>query len=142
MGDGALLFGQIEALWTASRYDIPTLIVVFNNRSYDNERNRIQDRSPLMRNKETRDLWKDITCWLGDPVVDFAGLASSFGIEAATVSTPDELRRALDRGLGVMREGRPFVLDAVITQLDRKGRRTEQTWFPDISIAAERSRKV
>lgn len=142
VGDGALLFGQIEALWTAARYDIPTLIVVFNNRSYDNERNRIQDRSPLMRNKETRELWKDITCWLGNPVVDFAGLANSFGIEAATVSAPDELRGALDRARGVMREGRPFVLDAVITQLDRKGRRTEQTWFPDISIAAERTRKV
>jgi benzoylformate decarboxylase len=142
VGDGALLFGQIEALWTASRYDIPMLIVVFNNRSYDNERNRIQDRSPLMRNRETRDLWKDITCWLGDPVVDFAGLAGSFGIEAATVSAPDELRSALNRAKGVMRDGRPFVIDAVITQLDRKGRRTEQTWYPDVSIAAERTRKV
>ncbi|MGI9329937.1 MAG: thiamine pyrophosphate-binding protein [Gammaproteobacteria bacterium] len=142
VGDGALLFGQVEALWTASRYDIPTLTVVFNNLSYDNERNRIQDRSPLMRKKETRELWKDITCYLGDPVVDFAGLAKSFGIEAATVSTPDELKRALARAKGVMREGRPFLIDAVIMQLDRKGQPTEHTWYPDISIASERTRKV
>lgn len=109
---------------------------------YDNERNRIQDRSPLMRKRETRELWKDITTCLGDPVVDFAGLAKSFNIEAATVSTPDELKRALARAKGVMREGRPFLIDAVIMQLDRKGQLTEQTWYPDISIAAERTRKV
>ena len=38
LGDGAFLFGQIESLWTASRYDIPVTLVVFNNRSYDGER--------------------------------------------------------------------------------------------------------
>ena len=51
VGDGALLFGQIEALWTAARYDIPIIIVVMNNRSYDNERNRIQNISPLMADR-------------------------------------------------------------------------------------------
>ena len=41
VGDGAMLFGQLESLWTASRYDIPVILVVFNNRSYDAERGRI-----------------------------------------------------------------------------------------------------
>lgn len=142
VGDGALLFGQIEALWTASRYDIPVLMVVFNNRSYDNERNRIQNRSPLMRSADTRDQWRDMTCYLGDPVVNFAGLAQSFDIPAATATTPAELRRALKRAKGVLREGRPFLLDAVIMQLDRRGERTQQDWYPDFSIAAERKRRV
>jgi benzoylformate decarboxylase len=142
VGDGALLFGQVEALWTAARYDIPIIMVVFNNRSYDNERNRIQDRSPLMRDKERRELWRDVTCYLGDPVVDFAGLAKSFEIEAATVSDPDGLVRALDRARAVTREGRPFLIDAVIMQLDRKGQPTEQTWYPQVSIASERRKKV
>ena len=142
VGDGALLFGQVEALWTASRYDIPTITVVFNNRSYDNERNRIKDRSPLMRNKETRELWKDITCYLGDPVVDFTALARSFDIPAEMVSTPAELKAALKRARDVTREGRPYLIDAVIMQLDRRGRRTEETWYPDISIARERKIKV
>ncbi|HHQ14409.1 MAG TPA: thiamine pyrophosphate-binding protein, partial [Chromatiales bacterium] len=142
IGDGALLFGQIEALWTASRYDIPTITVVLNNRSYDNERNRIQNRSPLMSNRETRDQWKDMTGYLGHPDVDFAGLARSFDIEAATVSKPQELASALKRARAVTREGRPFLIDALIMQLDRRGERTEQTWYPEISIAAERKRKV
>ncbi len=142
VGDGALLFGQVESLWTAARYEIPLIMVVFNNRSYDNERNRIQDRSPLMRNKATRDQWRDITCYLGDPFVDFAGLAQSFEIEAATVTDPDELKRALRRARDVTREGRPFLIDAVIMQLDRKGQPTVQDWYPKISIAEERQRQV
>ena len=142
VGDGAMLFGQIEALWPASRYDIPVLIVVMNNRSYDNERNRIESMSPLWRNQDTRALWKDVSGYLGKPDVDFAGLAKSFEIEAATCSKPAELRKALQRAKKVMAEGRPFLIDAIIMQLDRNMKRTEQTWYPPISIARERTRKV
>jgi thiamine pyrophosphate-dependent acetolactate synthase large subunit-like protein len=142
VGDGALLFGQVEALWTAARYEVPVLIVVMNNRSYDNERNRIQNNSPLMSNQETRALWKDVTCYLGKPAVDFAGLAGSFGIDGQRVTTPAELRKALKRGTAAIREGRPYLIDAIIMQLDRRGVRTEQTWYPQISIAAGRTRKV
>jgi benzoylformate decarboxylase len=142
VGDGALLFGEIEALWSAARYDIPIIIVVFNNRSYDNERNRLQQRSPLYANKETRDKWLDITGYLGDPVVDFAGLAKSFEISAEMVATPAELKGALRRARDVTREGRPYLIDAVIMQIDGRGRRTEQTWYPDVSIAAGRKRNV
>jgi len=142
VGDGALLFGQVEALWTASRYDVPVLIIVMNNRSYDNERNRIQNNSPLLSNQDTRDLWKDVTCYLGNPLVDFAGLARSFGIDGQRASTPAEFRKALKRGTAVLREGRPYLIDAMIMQLDRRGVPTEQTWYPQISIAAGRTRRV
>jgi thiamine pyrophosphate-dependent acetolactate synthase large subunit-like protein len=142
VGDGAFLFGQIESLWTASRYEIPVLIVILNNRSYDNERNRIEAGSPLWRNQGTRAEWRDVTGYLGRPDVDFAGLAKSFEIEGATCTRPDELRKALKRAKRVMAEGRPFLIDAVIMQLDRNLKRTEQTWYPRISIAAERTRKV
>jgi thiamine pyrophosphate-dependent acetolactate synthase large subunit-like protein len=142
VGDGALLFGEIEALWSAARYDIPIIIVVFNNRSYDNERNRLQDRSPLYTNKNTRDKWLDITGYLGDPVVDFAGLAKSFDIPGEMASTPAEFQAALKRARSVTREGRPYLIDAIIMQIDRRGRRTEQVWYPDVSIARGRDRKV
>lgn len=142
VGDGAFLFGQVEALWTASRYDIPVLIVIMNNRSYDNERNRIEMLSPLARNQETRHLWRDITGYLGKPLVDFAKLAQSFDVPAATATKPAELRAALKRAREVLRAGRPFLIDAAIMQLDRRGKRTVQTWYPQISIAAERTRKV
>lgn len=142
VGDGALLFGQVESLWTAARYSIPVLIVVMNNRSYDNERNRIQNNSPLLGRQETRELWKDITCYLGNPLVDFAGLARSFDVPAARAETPAELRRVLKRATAVLREGRPFLVDAAIMQLDRRGVPTVQEWHPTLSIAARRTRPV
>lgn len=142
LGDGAFLFGQVESLWTAARYEIPVLIVILNNRSYDNERNRIEAASPLWRNKDTRPMWKDVTGYLGRPDVDFAKIAAAFEVEGATCTRPEELRKALRRAKRVLAEGRPFLIDAVIMQLDRNLQRTEQTWYPKISIAAERQRKV
>ncbi len=142
VGDGALLFGQVEALWTAARYEIPVIIVVMNNRSYDNERNRIQNNSPLLSNQDTRDLWKDVSCYLGDPLVDFSGLAGSFAIPAERATDPAGFRKALKRAIAVTREGRPYLIDAMLMQLDRRGVRTEQTWHPPLSIAANRTRKV
>jgi thiamine pyrophosphate-dependent acetolactate synthase large subunit-like protein len=142
VGDGALLFGQVEALWTAARYEIPVIIVVMNNRSYDNERNRIQNNSPLLSNQDTRDLWKDVSCYLGDPLVDFSGLARSFAIPAERATDPAGFRKALKRAIAVTREGRPYLIDAMLMQLDGRGVRTEQTWHPQISVAAKRTRKV
>jgi len=95
-----------------------------------------------MSNQETRPLWKDVTCYLGKPVVDFAGLARSLGIDGQRATTPAELARALKRGTAALREGRPYLIDAIIMQLDRRGVRTEQTWYPQISIAGGRTRKV
>ncbi len=142
VGDGAFLFGQIESLWTASRYDIPVLIVIMNNRSYDSERNRIQAGSPLWRNQSTRDQWRDVAGYLGQPVVDFPAFARGFNIEGVTCDRPEELRKALRRAKRVLAEGRPFLIDAVLMQLDGNLRRTVQTWHPPISIASERARKV
>ena len=142
VGDGAVLFGEIEALWSAARYDIPIIIVVFNNLSYDNERNRLQQQSPLYTNKKTRDQWLDISGYLGDPDVDFVGVAKSFDIEGERAATPAEFRKALKRARDVTRAGRPYLIDAMIMQVDRKGQPTEQVWYPELSIAGRRSRQV
>lgn len=139
IGDGTLLFGQVEGLWSASRYDIPIIIVVFDNHSYDGERVRIYQRSPLARNRETRDMWKDLSCYLGNPVVDFVGLAKSFDVQAARATTPEELQKVLQTAKAVTREGRPYLIDALTMQL---GVGANVNWHPDISIAAERTRKV
>ena len=142
VGDGAMLFGEVEALWSASRYDIPIIIVVFNNRSYDNERNRILGRSPLYRRKDTRDQWRDISGYLGDPNVDFTGLAKSFGIAGEMAETPDQFRKALKRARAATREGRPYLIDAIVMQIDQRGHQTEKIWYPQISFADRRVRKV
>ena len=142
VGDGAMLFGQIESLWTAARYDIPVTVIVFNNLSYDGERNRIYRGSPLAAKKETRGLWRDISCFLGNPEVDFVGLADSFEIQGKRANNPEEFVESLQAAAKVTADGRPFLIDLRVMQLDTSGKPTEQTWHPDISIAAKRMKKI
>lgn len=139
LGDGALLFGQVEALWSAARYDVPILIFVLNNRSYDGERTRIYRQSPVARNQDTKARWKDMSCYLGDPVVDFTGLARAFDIRGERVEAPAALPAALERARTTLAEGRPYLIDASIQQL---GPGANVNYYPDVSIAGQRKRKV
>ncbi|MFQ5635631.1 MAG: thiamine pyrophosphate-binding protein, partial [Gammaproteobacteria bacterium] len=130
VGDGALLFGQIESLWTAARYDIPVILVVFNNRSYDAERGRIHFASRVAR--ADRSAWKDMSCYLGNPNVDYVSIAKGFDIEGAVIARPGEIAGVLRRAVAANREGRPFMIDALIAQ---RGPGAGVDWHPDISFA-------
>lgn len=130
VGDGAMLFGQLEALWTASRYNIPVIIVVFNNRAYDSERGRIHFFSEVA--KKNKEDWKDMSCYLGDPTIDFVSVAKGFDIDGAIISHPDEIKKAFETAIAVNREGRPYLIDAFVAQ---RGPAAGQNWHPEISIA-------
>lgn len=137
LGDGAMLFGQLESLWTASRYDIPVIIVIMNNRSYDSERQALYMTSELVKTNE--ELWKDMACYLGNPYVDFIKIAESFEIEGTRVTEPDSLKSVFERAGAVTREGRPYLIEAITA---RQGHGAASTWHPDVSIAERRTRKI
>jgi thiamine pyrophosphate-dependent acetolactate synthase large subunit-like protein len=137
VGDGAMLFGQIEALWTAARYEIPVIMVVFNNHSYDGERGRIQLISQLAR--ENKAAWKDMSCYLGNPDINYVDIAKGFEIDGAKIEKPGQIAKVMKRAIAATREGRPYMIDASIL---RRGPAAESTWHPDISIARGRSKKV
>ena len=137
VGDGAMMFGQLESLWTASRYDIPIIIVILNNRSYDSERQALYMTSQLAASKP--DLWKDMACYLGNPYIDFIRIAESFNIDGVRVAEPDKLKSAFERASAVTSEGRPYVIEVITA---RQGHGADSTWHPEISIAARRSRKI
>jgi len=82
---------------------------------------------------------KDIACYLGDPDVSFVGIAESFGIKGEMVASPDQIKPAMKRAVRATKEGRPYLIDAVITQM---GAGAGGNWHPEISIAAGRKRKV
>ncbi len=130
VGDGAMLFGQIESLWTASRYDVPVTIVVFDNRSYDAERGRIHFASRVAR--VDKSAWQDMSCYLGNPDVDYVSIAKGFDIEGAVIQRPEDISGAFGRAFSANREGRPFVIDALIAQ---RGPGANQNWHPDVRIA-------
>lgn len=137
VGDGAMLFGQIESLWTAARYEIPLIMVVFNNHSYDGERTRIKLISQLAR--ENKDAWKDMSCYLGNPDINYVDIARGFEIDGGRIEKPGDIKKVMKRAIAATREGRPYMIDASIL---RRGAGSESTWHPDISIARDRKIKV
>jgi benzoylformate decarboxylase len=133
-GDGGFLFGQSDALWSMSRYDAPILLIICNNRSYDEPRNNI-----MMREGRCREENKDMICYLGSPDVEFTHLASAYGIRGERVSHPGELNPAIKRAIASTRDGRPYLLDVLIA---RTGLAADSTWHPRYSLSAVRTRKV
>lgn len=134
LGDGAFMFGQADALWTMSRYDIPIVTVVLNNRSYNEPRQRI-----MAKMGKAGETGKDMACYLGNPDVDFSKIASGFGIRGEVVANPGDIRPALERAMKSARDGRPYLLDVLV---GRSGIGAESTWYPRYSVSEQRKRLV
>ena len=134
VGDGSFLFSGPQPLWSQARYKAPIMNIVLNNRSYNNERNRIW----LSGGRQFK-AGRDMTCYNGNPDVDFAKTASAFGVEGETVKEPGEVKAAIARGKSAMAEGRPYLLDVNIR---REGIGATSTWHPNYSLAELSKRKV
>jgi thiamine pyrophosphate-dependent acetolactate synthase large subunit-like protein len=134
VGDGCFLFSGPQPLWSMARYKAPVTVIVLNNHSYNNERNRIWNGAG--RQFEAA---RDMTCYNGSPDVDFAKTADAFGVEAETVKEPTVLAAAFSRAKAAMIEGRPYLLDI---HVKREGLGAVSQWYPPYSLAAQRTRKV
>ena len=134
VGDGSFCFSGPQPLWTMARYRAPVMVVVLNNHSYNNERNRIWHYGG--RQFATG---RDMTCYLGSPDIDCAKAASSFGVEAEVVTEPSGIKNAIDRAKRVIAEGRPYLLDV---HTHRDGLGAASTWHPPYSVADLRARRV
>jgi benzoylformate decarboxylase len=134
VGDGSFCFSGPQPLWSMARYRAPVTVIVLNNHSYNNERNRIWNSAG--RQFETA---RDMTCYNGDPDVDFAKAASAFGVEGETVKEPGGLKDAFARAKTATVEGRPYLLDI---HIKREGLGAVSEWHPPYSVADLRTRKV
>ena len=100
-GDGGALF-TIPELATAVHHRIPLNVVIFNDHAFGNVR-RLQ-----IDNYNSRLIASD----LSSP--NFAALATSFGAQGLTASTPDDLRNALE--LAMAHDG-PSVIEVPVGEL-------------------------
>jgi benzoylformate decarboxylase len=100
VGDGSALY-TVQALWTAARYRLPVVWVIFNNTSY-----RILKQRLVMLRGLAEQADNFVGMELNDPAIDFVGLARSLGIEgerAATVKdTTDLIGQALSSGKAML----------------------------------------
>lgn len=112
-GDGAFNFGS-QALWSASRYDVPIGIVIFNNGEY--AANRKAQNFYRGRTSETGNY---IGVNLKHPDIDYSKMAESYDIKGERVEDPDRLSDAIARCCAEMARGRPYVLDVRIERFDK-----------------------
>jgi thiamine pyrophosphate-dependent acetolactate synthase large subunit-like protein len=133
-GDGGMLFGQTEALWPMRRHEAPIITVVFNNRSYNETRNRMWGRGKIQREKKL-----DMISHLGNPDVNFAKIAEAYDIKGEVVGDPNDIKPALQRAINATRDGKPYLLDVLVAQA---GQGANMNWYPKVSIAEMRTKKA
>jgi acetolactate synthase-1/2/3 large subunit len=97
-GDGGFMFG-VQELATAAQYGIALVTIVFNNHSYAN----------VLRDQQTQFGGRAIGSRLKNP--DFLKLADSFGVAARRVTSPGELREALESELEA---ARPALIEVAV----------------------------
>jgi acetolactate synthase-1/2/3 large subunit len=109
--DGDLMF-DAGALWVASRYELPLLVVMFNNRAYYND---WEHQERLARQRGTPIARAHIGMAIDTPAPDFAALAKSFGWWAeGPIENPDDIQDAVRRAAEhVQRTGLPALVDVV-----------------------------
>ena len=106
-GDGSAMY-SIQALWTAAHHDLAVVFVILNNREYRILKHNMDTYRQRFGAKPDRGYPNmDLVA----PDLGFVDLARGMGVEGARVTTPGELRPALDKALGARR---PFLLDVAI----------------------------
>ena len=108
LGDGDLLMGG-TALWTASKHDIPLLVVVANNTSFYND--EVHQRNiAIARGRPTRNA--SIGVALDEPSADLAGFARSLGFTGfGPVSSRGDLPTKLARAVETVQAGGRALID-------------------------------
>lgn len=133
-GDGGIMFGQTEAFWTYARTSSPVITVVMNNRSYDGVRRR-----QFAKQGKQAKLNRDMSAYLGNPDIDFAKIGEAYGIKGSFARDASELQASLKRAIQATRDGRPYIIDALI---ERTGPAADLTWHPPFTVAGIRAKKV
>ena len=131
VGDGSFQFG-VHALWTATRYEVPIGVVIWNNGQYQANR-----RFLYAYGGRAAETGKYIGANLGSPDIDHVSLAKGYGVEGERVTDPAALGNAIDRCTRAMAEGRAYVLDV---KVERRYGGAESTWYDFFSVAKREGR--
>jgi benzoylformate decarboxylase len=93
----------VQALWTAARYRLPVVWVIFNNTSY-----RILKQRLVMLRGLAEQADKFVGMELNDPAIDFVGLARSLGIEGQRAATVKDATDLIGKAL---KDGKAMLID-------------------------------
>jgi thiamine pyrophosphate-dependent acetolactate synthase large subunit-like protein len=107
-GDGDFLMG-VTAIWTATHYKIPLLIVVANNRSFFNDELH-QERVARMRNRPVENRW--VGQRISEPDIDLAAIARAQGAQGfGPVNAIADLEATFKKAIDAVDAGHVAVVD-------------------------------
>jgi acetolactate synthase-1/2/3 large subunit len=109
--DGDLMF-DLGALWMPIKYNIPMLILMYNNRAYYND---WAHQIHMAHQRGTDPQRAYIGMDLEGPPPDFAHIAKGIGWYAeGVIEDPAEVGPALKRAIAQVKAGKPALVDAVV----------------------------
>jgi thiamine pyrophosphate-dependent acetolactate synthase large subunit-like protein len=109
LGDGDFLMSN-TAVWTATHYRIPCLMIVCNNRSFFNDEAH-QERVANARGRPPENRW--IGQRISEPEIDLAAIARAQGaVGIGPVTRGADVKAAIDQGIETVRGGGVCVIDA------------------------------
>ena len=107
IGDGAFLYNPVLQSLGASRdFDLPVIIVIFNNRKYASMQGMHLKMYPKGIAAET-----DVFYGTHINAPDFSKIAEAFGAYGERVDQPDQVQQALQNALKANEEGRTAIID-------------------------------
>jgi benzoylformate decarboxylase len=95
---------SIQALWTAAHEKLAMVFVILNNRSYRILKQRLSATQGLAAQRG-----RYVGMELGEPAIDFVGMAQAMGVEAVRTESIADFVAALKRGLA---GSGPLLIDA------------------------------
>jgi len=125
-GDGAFNFGS-QALWSATRYEVPVGFIVFNNGEYQANR-----RNSVLYQGRMAETGKFLGVNLGHPDINYVSMAHAYGIEGERIDGPAGLAAAIGRCKRAMADGRPYLVDVII---ERRFDGKDSDWYDFFSVA-------
>jgi benzoylformate decarboxylase len=107
VGDGSAMY-TIQSLWTAARYKIGVVFVIFNNTSY-----RILKQRVFAQRGYAAQLDTYVGMELNNPAIDYVGLARSLGIPGERAKTVHD---ATDLIAKAVAGGGPMLIDVELAR--------------------------
>lgn len=108
--DGDLMF-DLGALWVAAKYEIPILVIMYNNRAYYND---WAHQISVAKKRGTDVDRAFIGMDLEGPAPDFAHIAKGLDWYAeGPIFDPAEIGPAVARGMEQVKKGKPALIDVI-----------------------------
>jgi acetolactate synthase-1/2/3 large subunit len=103
--DGSAMY-TVQALWTQAREQLDVTTVLFSNRTYQILRGELANVGAGNPGRKALDMLD-----LGNPDIDWVGLAKSLGVPGAKVADMDQFNRRFAEGVGTPG---PFLIEVVL----------------------------